>query len=85
MSDHGIRKFERALRGMNSLDRYFLGVADKHHGHQEDFLEEMFVTGLDGVPLVDDENRVRWRSDSCEHASGEDDLPNDEDELDVPF
>lgn len=81
MNDQGIKKFERALRGMNSLERHFFEVADKHHGHQEDFLEEMFVTGLDGVPLVDDEGRVMWRGERL----GEDDLPDDEDELDVPF
>lgn len=80
MNDNGIKKFERALLGMNSLETHFIDVGYKHHGHQEDFVEEMFVIGFDGVPLVDEDGKVMHRGENL----GEDDVP-DDDEMDVPF
>ncbi len=69
---------ERGFRTLAPLDRYFLSVADKHHGHEDDFLDALFVTDLMGVPVTDESGALIWRAREC---TTEDDLPIDENDL----
>jgi len=59
---------------MNSLDQYFLYIAEKHHGHEPNFVESLFETSLVGDVLVDGAGNPVWRG----RRPGEDDLPDDQ-------
>ncbi|MDP2270897.1 MAG: ATP-binding protein [Archangium sp.] len=65
---------------MNSLQGYFFGVAEKHHGHEPDFIESMFETSFLGEVQVDDRGQPIWRT----HRPGEHDLPDHPQRADGP-
>src|SRR5687767_3372540 len=65
---------------MNSLQGYFFGVAEKHHGYEHDFIESMFETSFLGDVLIDDRGHPIWR----EHRPGEHELPDHPQRVDGP-
>lgn len=49
---------------MNSLDAYFLSVAEKHHGHEPDFAESLFDLGF--LEHLEPGQVPRWRDHSTD-------------------
>lgn len=47
---------------MNSLDAYFLAIAEKHHGHEPDFAEALFDLGF--LQHLEPGQIPRWREQS---------------------